>query len=162
MNDICFFRAYGYGPERERNNCDGYVISPRHILTRNKCGCRQNFNHTLYYGSGQFWDKYPGVMPGGQKKDLRDIKCLDTKEFAIIELPKALPLSSKLQPICVAENSVFDKKSSKAYQISWNMFFQNWDDLYMDEITQWGVDPKSKFQNLEPHAAIMILSSLRG
>lgn len=134
--------AYGYGTVKERNNCDGYVISPRHILTRTECGCREDFKHTLYYGSSQFKNEYPARMPGGKKMSLASIKCLDTQNFTIIEIPDSLPLSSKLQPICVAKNSVFDKNSFKAYQISWNMFFQNWDDMYIEAITQWGVDLK--------------------
>ncbi|XP_074602786.1 uncharacterized protein LOC141856391 [Brevipalpus obovatus] len=136
--------------KRRGKHCDGYVISPRHILTRNECGCRQNFTHTLYHGSSLFLYENPTATPGIQKIDLADIKCLDTKEFTVIELPEALPLSSKLKPICVAESSVYDKTLFRTYQVSWN-FFSNRNFDSIDAICQWKIDPKKVEFEPEKH-----------
>ena len=58
---------------------------------------------------------------------LNDYKCLGTKEYAIIELPEALPLSPKLQPICVARDSVYDKSSMETYKVFYEYQFRDWD-----------------------------------
>lgn len=68
----------------------------------------------LFYGGDFFVGSYPGKWrESGEKVPMENFKCLDVKDYALIELSEKIPV----QPICLAKDEVFDKEKETAYKI---------------------------------------------